>query len=156
MIDDDLIVINRAYFKLLTSIDRNDQTLVDGLREGLTKFLSNAYLKRKRMNKYRKADLWSKEAAKKRELTNFSGLIFEHAVPKQKYLQSPCEELARKGQLTEVHVMTVLEKYWKIAVITVDENKRLQSHGLDRRMPSDWDGVDSLARHKACVPPIEF
>ena len=44
--------IAKSYCKLLSSLDWEDDILISGIREGLTKFLSNAFLKSNGTNKY--------------------------------------------------------------------------------------------------------
>ncbi|NLD14053.1 MAG: hypothetical protein GX665_03030 [Gammaproteobacteria bacterium] len=133
-----------SYFRLLDMLDWNDENVLIGLREGLNKFPSNLFLKLSGKNKYFLGDYYSADALEKINKRDFSGLIFEHMVPKQQYIQTPCEELARTGRLNEESVRAFFVKYWKIAVITSSENKLLIGHS----MPADWDGVDIKCRYK--------
>lgn len=71
--------------------------------------------------------------------------MFEHLVPKSAYIQKPCEILAAKGLLTVEHVEDLLTRYWKLATITREEDRKLHS----RKMPEDWDLCDVFARYKA-------
>ena len=57
--------VSIAYFKLLISIDWDDELMVLGLREGLNKFPSNAYLSLLNKNKYLCGDYYSLSAIKK-------------------------------------------------------------------------------------------
>jgi len=134
----------KAYYKLLNSIDWDDEILVAGLREGLTKFPSNAFLSMHKKSKYLCGNYYSLLALEQVKSKQFSGLIFEHMVPKSKYIQKPCEEAAKKGSLNENYMTELFQRYWKIAVITKEENSLL--HGT--KMPKNWDGNDYLARYK--------
>lgn len=133
-----------AYFKLLTSIDWNDEILISGLIEGLNKFITNAYLKMHiGKNKYFKSHYISIAAEKKLQNKDLKGLVFEHVIPKEEYIQKPCEKLAREGALTEEFILELLNKYWIIATITKEEDKRLSA----KIMPKNWDGADVFERY---------
>lgn len=138
-------VLARAYFKLLTSIEWQDRVLVSGLREGLNKFLSNAHLASfPGQNKYHKTHLVSLAALDQMERGVYRGLVFEHLVPKRKYIQAPCEDHARAGELTVDFIVERLQSFWFLATITADEDRLLAR--VD--MPDDWDGVDVRARYE--------
>lgn len=137
--------IAKSYFKLLTSLDWEDEILIYGLNEGLNKFLSNAFLRTNGGNKYLQGDFFSEEAIKKIDKRDFSQLVYEHMVPKSKYIQKPCEELAKNGGLTIAYIENLLDSYWKIAIITKSENSKLTA----REMPKNWDGKDIQARYRA-------
>ena len=131
----------KTYFKLLTSVDWSGEVLVKGLREGLNKFLTNAFLAiQKGKNKYHKTHYVSPLALQKLNTGDHKGLIFEHIVPKTKYIQRPCEEKARLGQLSEKFIKTKLDAYWKLATITKDEDQRLNMLS----MSDDWDGKEKI------------
>jgi hypothetical protein len=133
-----------AYHKLLVSIDWEDELLVAGISEGLSKFLSNAYLSLYKGNKkHFTSHYFSGNAIKKVENNDFSELVFEHIVPKDKFIQKICKEKAKDGTLTIDFIENLLERYWKIATITKAEDKTL----ISRNMPKDWDGTDILARY---------
>lgn len=136
----------RVYYKLLTKIDWQDDILIAGLSEGLNKFLSNSYLNLNCFHgkhKYHKTHFVSLSALNKLEHKDYSGLVFEHIVPKQKYIQKPCEEYAAKGSLTIDYIHDLLNSYWLIATISKDEDASLL-----REMPYNWDGKDVFARYK--------
>ena len=136
----------KAYYKLLVAIDWNDEIFVSGLREGLNKFISNAFLAyHKGKNKYHKSHYVSVLALEKLKLNDPKGLIYEHIVPKTKYIQEPCEKLAKEGKLTVDFIEAKLDAYWKLATVTKEEDQRLDTHS----MPKNWDGVDIFARYKS-------
>ena len=64
-------------------------------------------------------------------------------VPKSKYIQRPCEKLAKNGMLKIDDVTDLFNKYWKIAIITKEEDKLISS----KSMPDDWDNVCIYARY---------
>ena len=72
-------------------------------------------------------------------------------------MQSKCEKLVKeKGKDALQEVTELIKKYWKIAVITSAENKRL----LTRTMPKGWkEGDDLFARYnnpKDCGEKIQL
>ncbi len=142
----DLESVVSAYYKLLQSIDWNDEVLVKGLREGLNKFPSNAFLSLCRESKYLSGHFYSCIALEKIRSQDFSGLVFEHMVPKSKYIQKPCEQAAQEGRLDIDEIQALFQKYWKISIITTDENSRLSV----RDMPDDWDFENIFARYQKC------
>jgi hypothetical protein len=142
--NENLLSVARSYTNLLNLIDWEDPLMVQGIREGLNKFLSNAFLSTKGVSKYKTADFYSELALDRINLGNTSELIYEHMVPKQKYIQSICVEKARKKQLKQEFVVDLLERYWKIAVITKAEDVRLNM----RAMPEFWDGSNIFSRYQ--------
>ncbi len=138
-------VLAQAYYKLLNHLDWQDEVLISGIREGLNKFLSNAYLKQHPSScKYHKSQWVSPEALKQLNQGNHTDLVFEHMVPKKKYIQEPCEHLAASRRLTEEKIVELLETYWHIATITKQQDKLLSRSS----MPDDWDGINVLSRYE--------
>lgn len=135
--------VANAYLKLLNSIDWEDDVLLFGLREGLNKFVSNAFLKLNSGRKYHQADYYSREAIQKILEGDYTELVYEHMIPKTRYIQKPCENKARSGDLTIEFVVNLLERYWKIAVITKKQDNLLSRS----KMPPCWDGTNIRARY---------
>lgn len=139
-----------AYYKLLNALSpvMNDENIQNGLREGLNKFLSNLYIKLNDNNK-RRTDYIS-EAAKARIDNDLEdSLVFEHIVPKAEYIQNEFVKSCIAGKVPSVsEIEDRLNKYWKIATITKDEDDCLTKLGLSKKMPEDWDKEDTLARYK--------
>ncbi len=133
-----------AYTKLLSWIPWDDQVLVRGIREGLNKFLSNAYLKSLPGKKHQKTLFASSIADEQIRRGDFDDLVFEHLVPKEKIIQGPCEAKARERQLKAEFVYDLLCKYWVTATITKIEDDLLPG----REMPFGWDRIDVFARYK--------
>lgn len=136
--------IANAYYCLLTSLDWNNELLLIGLKEGLNKFLSNLFLKQGGKHKYLHADFYSHKALERVKSGIYSDLVFEHMVPKQKYIQEPCIARAKTGVITAEYILDLLRRYWKIAIITKEEDKLL----LSRQMPKDWDGINIFYRYQ--------
>lgn len=70
---------------------------------------------------------------------------YDHLIPY-------CLELKALMALTVVTpetVRPVLEKFDVCAIITAEEDARLNAAGLQSRMPDGWDEIDPLARYKA-------
>lgn len=130
----------RAYYDLLMSVDWTNDVLIGGLREGLTKFPSNAWLYLLPGSKYHKTQ-WISEPALR--LLHQGGALrdmlrFEHVVPKDRF-QRNCEERVRDGSLTLDYVREMFERYWLLATVTKEEDKRL---------PRRWDGSDAFVRYR--------
>lgn len=135
-----------AYCKFLTAIDWADELVVAGSREGRNKFLSNAFLSLFRgVHKYHRTHLVSESALRQLAARNYHELVYEHLIPKSRYIQSPCEELAARGDLKAEFVRSLLEKFWRLATITKSEDARLRR----LEMPDDWDGTNVMARYEA-------
>ena len=140
-----------AYYTFLTTIysaKSNEQRLyLNGINHSDCKghFLSNAYLSMYGKHVDFVSWVFHSVAAKRIiEAGKKEGIIFEHIVPKQNYIQNLCEQQAIEGKLTVEFIYELLCKYWFIALITSDENKNL----LKDKMPNDWDGQDIFARYK--------
>lgn len=137
--------IAEAYYKLLTSLDWSDDILIGGIKEGLNKFLSNCFVKTMpgRYLEY-KSHYITPAALAQVEAGDNNRLIYEHMVPKGKYIQKPCEELAKEGKLTIEFIEQKLNAYWHLATVTVEEDRKLDMY----KMPADWDGKDIFGRYK--------
>ncbi|HEY2413375.1 MAG TPA: hypothetical protein VGI40_14080 [Pirellulaceae bacterium] len=136
-----------AYFALLSAIDWNNSDLVIGLGEGLNKFLSNVFLKAilRGTKKHHCTQLISKDALALVEAGKSENLVFEHVVPKDIYIQKPCETRAKANNLTVEFIEDVLRRYWIIASVTSAEASGLTA----RHMPANWDGMELLARYNS-------
>jgi hypothetical protein len=135
-----------AYCKFLAGIDWNDDLVVAGSREGRNKFLSNAFLSLfPGVHKYHRTHLVSRMALEQLAAKNHRELVYEHLIPKSRYIQGPCEELAERGELTAEFVRSLLERFWRLATITKDEDLRLRRFA----MPENWDGTNVFARYEA-------
>ena len=91
--------------------------------------------------KYDGCKLWSEEALKVRDQRKM--LIHEHMVPKSIVI----ERLKKLSNPTRDSVKELLEFYCKGAVVTKDEDRRLNGNGLRSKMPTDWDEKDVEARY---------
>ncbi|MCG9084270.1 hypothetical protein [Laribacter hongkongensis] len=140
----------RAFAYLLNSIDWSDPVVVAGIKEGVGKFLSNASIYLEPGSKYSQGDYYSAGAIAAIKNNVNSDLIYEHIVPKAKYIQNPCIEKARSSTegVSYEFVFDLVCKYWKIAIITKDEDKKLTEAKLGIKMPDGWDGVNVLARYE--------
>jgi len=63
---------------------------------------------------------------------------------KAKYIQKPCEQATREDQLYIDQIRELFQKYWKIAVITAEENSLLKGP----TMPEDRDSKNIFARYQ--------
>lgn len=81
----------------------------------------------------------------------------EHVVPCS-VLVGECFRLIKEGKLSDTEIARLLQKHWKIAIISKAEAMRLDSElNLKSRMPENWrfeDG-DTLARLKMAGIPID-
>lgn len=143
----------KAYVEFLTAVPWHHPLVVSGLKEGLNKFLSNAYLYYfYGKNKYHLTQFATPAAIQQMQAGNYRGLIFEHMVPKRKFIQEPCEKLARKGQLETEFVADLLDRYWILATVTQAENSQLTRSA----MPANWDQVNCFARYDAAGLVLEL
>lgn len=135
----------RAYSSFLVALPWDDPIVIAGANEGRNKFLSNVYLhlfpKRK---KYELTQLITPEARTRLEARVYKGLVFEHLVPKKRYIQVPCEERARAGTLNEAFIMDLLRRYWVLAMVTSEEDRRLSWSTMPGAL---WDEIDVVARY---------
>jgi hypothetical protein len=124
-----------TYLEFLLSINWENELFLLGINEGKNKFLSNLYISMLKKNKYLISNYYSKEAAIKLKQNDFRDLVFEHMIPKQKYIQSPCEKIAQMEISYEEKLNLIrmnLNEKWHIATITKTENKTLK---LGKTMP---------------------
>jgi len=72
-------------------------------------------------------------------------LVFDHSVP-FRVLQ---EKLMKLQPVTPEAVRHLLERHSVVALITKEEDDRLNAAGLNRKMPPGWDKKNPLARYEA-------
>jgi hypothetical protein len=72
-------------------------------------------------------------------------LRYDHAIP----FKLLVKELLNLTDVSDIQVISVLERFGTIVLITKDEEDRINAKGLGHRMPDGWDGIDPLARYKA-------
>jgi hypothetical protein len=138
--------LSNVYFKMLKSIDWHDELLVAGIREGLTKFLTNSHLAFFcSAHKYHSTHFVSQRALDQMQKNAYRELIWEHLIPKTEYIQQPCERLAKNGSLTVGYIENLLMKYWYTATVTRDEDSLLSPN----RMPANWNRESPFARYHA-------
>jgi hypothetical protein len=138
-----------AYYELIINLNLDNKIISNGIHEGLTKFMSNAYIscfkaKNKRSGKsYIKADkrltthYLSRKAFEKLKNNDFTDLVFEHIVPKS-YIQELIDnqiEAYGKDKLTIDFIYEKVQAYWLLATVTKEEDA-----ALTRFMPKGWDG----------------
>ncbi len=142
-----------AYYQMLTALKpaiKKNPDIKAGLKEGLGKFLSNLYIS---YFGKKNTDYYSEAAYKIKDDKN-AKLVFEHIVPKARYIQEPCYEASIKGHFEDGKEFSVesieglLNKYWKIATVTKEENEKLNKYRT--KMPESWKpGDDPFARYDA-------
>ncbi|WP_299761443.1 hypothetical protein [uncultured Pontibacter sp.] len=140
---DFISLMSRNYLVFLNSIQWDNTLFMNGVKEGLNKFLSNYFIFNTKGYKYHKTHFVSQEALSLLE-TGAKDLVFEHMVPKRKHLQHDLEKLAKEGKLTEETIKESLLSYWYCATITKEENKRLTMHS----MPSNWNSSNIFTRYE--------
>lgn len=82
---------------------------------------------------------------------NTSNFSFEHMVPKGKYIFNRIKEEAKKNisdDKLQKLIYELVDKYYYVALITRDENKKLSNQGYKVKMPEDWDGQSFKARYQ--------
>jgi len=140
---DVLAAMADAYVAFLKGFPWGVPLAESGAREGLNKFIKNAYLGAFRGMKYRKAPLVTAAALKRLRKKPVRRLVFEHVVPTT-LIQVECEQLARAGRLSKDHVLSWLRQYWVTATVTKEEDGHLSKV----TMPADWDRRDPFARYR--------
>lgn len=78
-------------------------------------------------------------------------LIHEHVVPTSVII----EKLRKLRSPSPASVGRVLSKFRIGAVITDDEDKKLNAHGLRSKMPSGWDGKYVWARYRVQASSVD-
>lgn len=73
-------------------------------------------------------------------------LIKEHAVPVRK-LRELLTNLGADASVNEIE--ETLIKYYKLGVLTKEEDDKINQASLNSRMPLDWDGENMFARYAA-------
>lgn len=138
-----------AYVDFLAYSLRNQNlTIRQGLIEARNKFLTNAYLSTfpQVLHRKLKTQYVSREALLLASSGNMSDLTLEHLVPKDIYIQKPCEDLAITNNLTARYVIDLLQRYWHLATITKPEQERIHDLGLRNVMPRSWNEISVFAR----------
>lgn len=69
----------------------------------------------------------------------------EHAVPQMEIVNM----LMDMEAITQTKVQSLLEKYFRVLLVTKEEHRLLNASGLRSSMPKDWDGEDVWARYRA-------
>ncbi|MGF3065781.1 hypothetical protein [Facklamia sp. P12950] len=147
-----LAQLAETYYKFLTLLDYYDEYFMVGIKEGKSKFLSNLniYLACKNIlnsknNKYYTTDFVTEKALHQLMKEDHKHLIYEHIIPKQRFIQSICENLASKGELKQEFVFNQLNKYLWTATVTKAEDYLLSR----TKMPNVWDTSNLLSRYEA-------
>lgn len=150
MPQDNLEKLAHSYCKLLNSIDWSDEIIVNGLKEGINKFLSNASIYLNKGSKYEQGDFYSPAALSKIN-NKHNDIIYEHMILKNKYIQQPCIKRCQssKSGMNFEFAYRLISKYWKIAIITKEEDAKLRQCGLRNAMPENWDGNNIFSRYEA-------
>ncbi len=68
----------------------------------------------------------------------------EHAVPQMEIVNW----LMDINPLTPEAVVALLEKYFRVMLVTKEEHARLNASGMRSKMPKDWDRSDVFARYR--------
>ena len=161
----------KAYYELLTSISEliRDDDFYEGIKEGLTKFPSNYYISLARealpntpLGKYlipanrkdarigmekckRITDYYSKNACKKLENSDNADLEFEHMIPKNLFQDKIIGAFRAGGEMSEIEIRKMFEKYWYTATITDAENNARPTR---TKMPKGSADDDRFARYQ--------
>ena len=69
---------------------------------------------------------------------------YEHMVPKKEYIEKKIQMMALNDELNLEKIKELITKYYYVALILVDEDKRLSKN----HMPKDWDGENIFSRYK--------
>ena len=80
--------------------------------------------------------------ASKREL---KGLRLEHVVPQMWFVN----QLMDMDTIDKEEIRELLETYFRVLLVTKEEDAKLTEAGLRYKMPKDWDEENPWARHDA-------
>ena len=135
----------QVYHDLLAAVGPllKDEVFRRGIREGLNKFLSNAWLSMNGGKHH--TDYYSPAAGNAvRTSDKETRLVYEHMVPKNLF-QSMFVQAAQEGTIhSAAEIRETLNACWYIALITASEEKKL----LKNRMPEGWDGKNIFSRYE--------
>lgn len=143
------------YYYFLTVLPFEDELYMQGMVEPRRKFLANLHITLIRQSLPPACSDWRYSTDHVSEMAlhllqrgtwNKDELIYEHMVPKTRYIKEPCEAAARRGVLTPDYVYDLLVRYLWTATIHASENERLAQR---TKMPPNWDEIDVFARYKA-------
>jgi hypothetical protein len=70
---------------------------------------------------------------------------YDHAIPFS-FIQ---QKLLTAEHLTISDLKEILQRFIVVCIITKEEDQLLNSMGLTRKMPENWDGKNPLARYEA-------
>lgn len=145
-----ILQMAETYFDFLMSLPYDNTLYMAGIREGKGKFLSNLHihllkqmLPKGANSKWYATDWVSPAALEQMQKGNMRELVYEHMVPKSRYIQQVLEEKARNKTLTREFVLDHLARFWWVATITKSEDSRLSR----TFMPKDWNEVDPFGRY---------
>ncbi|MED2737114.1 hypothetical protein [Bacillus toyonensis] len=143
-------MLSEKYYIFLQSIPFEDELYMKGIGEGKRKFLANLhiYLTTKDLPKGKKEKRYATDFVTPAALDILKkgstiGLVYEHLVPKSKYIQDVCEDKAKAGELTVDFVYQLLDLYLWTATVTEYEDTKLST----RTMPDDWDETNIKLRY---------
>jgi hypothetical protein len=142
------------YYYFLKTLPFDNELYMKGMGEARRKFLANLhitilkkYLPRGYSNWRYSKDYVSESALvflKKRKWEE-NELIYEHMIPKSRYIKDVCEKKAAINELSTEFIYDLLDKYLWTATIHSEENERLKQ----TEMPPGWDESDIMSRYKA-------
>lgn len=147
-------ILAENYYFFLKNLPFENDIYLEGMGEARNKFLANLhititkkYLPKKRKDWRYTTDYISVRALEllKRGTWNSGELIYEHMVPKTRYIKEVCEKQAKTGEISPEHIYQLLIKYFWTATIHGEENKLLSKS----MMPNDWDGENIFARYNS-------
>lgn len=140
-----------TYYKYLQSLDFDNEYFMAGANEGKRKFLANLHIHLIKKSqpvgwKDRRyfTDYVTKDALEILKRKSANDLVYEHMVPKTKYIQDVCELKAKDNSLTLEFVQELLDKYLWTATVTKAEDRILNKLS----MPGGWDLQNIMARYE--------
>lgn len=147
-----------SYDYFLRTLPFHNETYMKGMAEARTKFIANLhiYLTTRDLPKGYKerrygTDYVSVKALEVLTSHSTKGLVYEHIVPKTKFIKNECENMARSGDISIGFIYEVLDKYLWTATITNTENKLLPTA---KDMPSGWDRTNIFFRYESANIPL--
>jgi len=108
--------------------------------------INNQFIKGKNKGKA----LW-----KSKNLKHGEKSIVEHVVPVSIIIEKVMECYAKHKKISVAEIENVIKEWSFLALISMDDDKKLRYSRLTKTMPEDWDGKNKFARYEEAGIELE-